>query len=90
MIALPTIITGIASIGIDAVITNVVKANLPEVVSLGTKLWTKIGSMAISYAIGKKVTEYIGEDINELATAINNIQPQQIIDAEVVDTSEVQ
>ncbi len=73
---LANIITGIISVGIDSVVTQVVRATAPEIATAGSKVLTKIGSLAISYALGKKVTEYIAEDVESLATGIETISNQ--------------
>lgn len=63
MFAITTIITTVASLGIDAVITNAVKFITPENATRLTKALMGVGTAAISYAAGKKITEYIEEDV---------------------------
>lgn len=84
---LSTIITGIVSMGIDSVVTQVVRASAPEAMKFGTKVLTKIGSMAISYAIGKKVTEYIKEDIDDMAKGLTTAK-DTIIEANATVVNE--
>lgn len=63
----------VVSIGVGAIVSNVVKATTPEGVKLVTKVCLVVGGAALSGLVGDAVSKYVGDQIDIVANDVQAV-----------------